>query len=73
MKFTLGPFLDEYIGSRQDAAQNPAQHDAAYLSIGLSENYTGSSENADTLIPVGAGAYFEEGGLGDEGVEPSTC
>lgn len=62
------------------AAQNPAhaaqkatQHPVARDGISLSENQQESPENAETLISIGAGTCFEKVGMGDEGVEPSTC
>jgi len=62
------------------AARNPAhgaqkatQHPVVQDGMSLSENPQESPENAETLVSVGAGAYLEKVGVGDEGVEPSTC
>jgi glutamate/tyrosine decarboxylase-like PLP-dependent enzyme len=55
------------------AAQNPTQHQAAYVSTGQSENLAASLETAETPLVAGAAATPMNCHLGDEGIEPSTA
>jgi hypothetical protein len=57
----------------RDAAQNPTQQPAANAGSQRKGNRAGSPENADALVGVGATQAGQDGGMGDEGIEPSTA